>query len=232
MRVAVERIFGLGLAAIAGSQQEQERHDAHGEEQRSNDFGQRDETGFDHGVADHTQGVRGRKGRKGALEKSAKNERRLACGPALAEACDIVLSEPPRSRTSLRRPKILLVDDDPGVIRGLWRVLHNHRPEYQTNTAAGAAQALEALSELSYDVVVTDLQMPGGGGTVVLDALVRLYPETGRVVHSSQLESTRGFGCRAAHVVLAKPATDSAIVHAVEDAMQRVASECQRARTR
>ncbi len=144
----------------------------------------------------------------------------------------MVLSEPPCSRTSLRRPKILLVDDDPGVIRGLWRVLHHHRPEYQINTAAGAAQALEALSELTYDVVVTDLQMPGGGGTVVLDALLRLYPETGRVVHSSQLELTRGFQCQAAHVVLAKPATDSEIVRAVEEAMQRVASERTRAQAR
>ncbi len=144
----------------------------------------------------------------------------------------MVLSEPPCSRTSLRRPKVLLVDDDPAVIRGLWRLLHQHRPEYQVNTAAGAAQALEALSELSYDVVITDLQMPGGGGTAVLDALMKLYPETGRVVHSSQLESTRGFQCQAAHVVLAKPATDSEIVHAVEEALQRVASEASRARAR
>ena len=144
----------------------------------------------------------------------------------------MAFSEPPCSRTSLRRPKILLVDDDPAVIRGLWRVLQRHRPEYQVNTAAGAAQALEALSELSYDVVLTDLHMPGGGGTVVLDALRQLYPETGRVVHSSQLESTRGFHDQAAHVVLAKPATDSAIVRALEEAMQRVASEAKLARTR
>ena len=134
-------------------------------------------------------------------------------------------SEPPCSRTALRRPRILLVDDDPAVIRGLWRVLRRHRPEYQVNTAAGAAQALEALSELSYDVVITDLQMPGGGGNAVLGALTRLYPETGRVVHSSQLESSDPFRCQAAHVVLAKPASESEILAGVELALQRVASE-------
>jgi CheY-like chemotaxis protein len=138
-------------------------------------------------------------------------------------------SEPPCSRTALRRPKILLVDDDPTVIRGLWRVLRRHRPEYQVNTAAGAAQALEALSELSYDVVITDLHMPGGGGDAVLDALTRLYPETGRVVHSSQLETSDPPNCQTAHVVLAKPASESEIVAGVEFAMQRVASDLKRA---
>ena len=152
-------------------------------------------------------------------------KRAISPGPPFAEVLFMVPSEPPCSRTALRRPKILLVDDDPAVIRGLWRVLRRQRPEYQVNTAAGAAQALEALSELSYDVVITDLQMPGGGGNAVLEALTRLYPETGRVVHSSQLESSAGFHCQAAHVVLAKPASESAIVGAIEHAMQRVASE-------
>jgi CheY-like chemotaxis protein len=138
-------------------------------------------------------------------------------------------SEPPCSRTSLRRPRILLVDDDPAVIRGLWRVLKRQRPEYQVNTAAGAAQALEALSELSYDVVITDLQMPGGGGLAVLDALTQFYPETGRVLHSSQAESDAELQCHGAHVVLAKPASESEIVTAIEFAVERVASERKRA---
>jgi DNA-binding NtrC family response regulator len=129
-------------------------------------------------------------------------------------------SEPPCSRTSLRRPRILLVDDDPAVIRALWRILHRQRPEYQVNTAASAAQALEALSELSYDVVVTDLQMPGGGDAV-LDALARFYPETARVVHSSQLESSDTVRARDAHVILAKPARESEIVSGVDRALQR-----------
>jgi CheY-like chemotaxis protein len=135
-------------------------------------------------------------------------------------------SEPPCSRTALRRPKILLVDDDPAVIRALWRVLRRHRPEFELNTAVSAAQALEALSELSYDVVITDLHMPGGSGYAVLETLSQFHPGTGRVVHSSQLEPG---DCRVAHVVLAKPAGESEILSAVELALQRVAAERQRA---
>ena len=50
VNVAVERVLGIRLGAITRGQQEQERDDAHAEEQCSDDFGQRDETGFDHGA--------------------------------------------------------------------------------------------------------------------------------------------------------------------------------------
>jgi len=117
------------------------------------------------------------------------------------------------------------VDDDPSVIRGLWRVLRKYRPEFQINTASGAAQAIEALGELGYDLVLTDWQMPGGGGRAVLDALVARYPETARVVHSSQIEQGDTLQRYRAHAVLAKPATETEILAAIDTALRRVASE-------
>jgi len=127
---------------------------------------------------------------------------------------------PPLSRAALRRPRILLVDDDPTVLRALWRMLKNSRPDFKINGASSAAQALQALSELSYDAVITDLQMPGGGGEAVLRALVAHYPETARIVHSSQLESLDTPGVRGlAHVVLAKPASEAELAEAVEEAL-------------
>ena len=135
-------------------------------------------------------------------------------------------SEPPCSRTTFRRPRILLVDDDPGVIRGLWRLLRKCRPDFQVNTASSAAQAIEALSEHSYDVVLTDLQMPGGGGRAVLLALQALYPGTARIVHSSQPEAAETSEVsEAAHVTLAKPATEDELLEAIEQSMCLVQSE-------
>jgi len=138
-------------------------------------------------------------------------------------------SEPPVSRVCQRRPRILLVDDDPSVIRGLSRVLRRHRPEFQINTAPGAAQAIEALSELAYDLVLSDWHMPGGGGRAVLDELVAHYPETARVVHTSHLDSGDTFQLCPAHVVVAKPATESEILTAIDYALRRVGSEPVRA---
>jgi len=134
-------------------------------------------------------------------------------------------SEPPVSRVCQRRPsRILLVDDDPSVIRGLWRVLRQNRPEFHVNTAANPVQAIEALHELGYDLVITDWHMPGGGGRVVLDALAARYPETARIVHSSQIELGDTLPRYRAHV-LAKPASDREILAAVDIALRRVALE-------
>ena len=133
---------------------------------------------------------------------------------------------PPFSRAVLRRPRILLVDDDPSVIRGLWRMLRQCRPHFKINTAGSAFQALGALAELNYDVVITDLQMPGGGGRAVLEALAQDHPETARVVHSSQLESVDTDLVRSlAHVVLAKPTSESELLDAVDLALQRVENQ-------
>lgn len=127
----------------------------------------------------------------------------------------------------MRRPRILLVDDDPTVIRALWRTLRRARPNFQIKTAGNASQALEALAELHYDAVITDLQMPGGGGKAVLDALAEDHPETARIVHSSQLESGDTELIRSlAHAVLPKPASEHALLKAVDAALQGVAGEC------
>jgi DNA-binding NtrC family response regulator len=129
---------------------------------------------------------------------------------------------PPFSRAALRRPRVLLVDDDPTVIRGLWRMLRRCRPNFHINTAGSASQARAALAELSYDVVITDLQMPGGGGKAVLEELAAHHPETARIVHSSQLESADTAEVRGlCHVVLAKPTSESQLLAAVEHALQR-----------
>jgi DNA-binding NarL/FixJ family response regulator len=111
-------------------------------------------------------------------------------------------------------------------------MLQQCHPEFRLNAAAGTVQALEALSERTYDVVITDLQMPGAGGRAVLEALIEFYPETARIIHSSQLESSDTLALRkAAHVVLAKPASETELTAAIELALTRVASQRSRARS-
>ena len=108
-------------------------------------------------------------------------------------------------------------------------MLRKSRPHFQINTAGSASQALGALAELSYDVVITDLQMPGGSGKAVLEELLEHHPETARVVHSSQLEAADTDLVRSlAHVVLAKPASESELLAAVDLALQRAEKQRER----
>jgi CheY-like chemotaxis protein len=91
----------------------------------------------------------------------------------------------PSVRTS--RPRILLVDDDPGVLAGLRRVVQVAEPTWEIHAALDGKRALEALAIGHFDIVVTDLTMPGIDGFELLAEVRRSHPGTIRVIHSSQL---------------------------------------------
>jgi len=67
------------------------------------------------------------------------------------------------------RPSILVVDDESIVRRSVERVLRDE--PYAVDFAASAEQALELIGRQAYDLVITDLMMPGLSG---LDLLRRL----------------------------------------------------------
>ncbi|HWP56133.1 MAG TPA: response regulator [Pyrinomonadaceae bacterium] len=60
---------------------------------------------------------------------------------------------------------LLLIDDDPAV-RDLLKMLFSET--HECHTADRAEQALEFLELQDYDVVITDVSMPGLGGVEVL----------------------------------------------------------------
>jgi two-component system, NtrC family, response regulator HupR/HoxA len=82
---------------------------------------------------------------------------------------------------ALARPKLLLVDDDPLLLRAL---IWCFRPNFEVHTAENALRALALLSEDTYEIVISDYIMPGHHGLWLLDEIRRLYPEILRVLHS------------------------------------------------
>jgi len=73
------------------------------------------------------------------------------------------------SDTADRTCRVLVVDDEAGVLRFVDRVLRDQG--YETALASGAAEALALLdSGTSFDLLLTDLVMPGMCG----DELARL----------------------------------------------------------
>ncbi len=116
------------------------------------------------------------------------------------------LSPPPNSGASVRPPRLLLVDDDPAILRALRRMLLGLRPSWGIDVAESAEMALAALKARTYDVVVTDLQMPGIGGVKLLERLKLEHPTSMRVVHSSHVESLSSVQAEElAHAVINKP---------------------------
>ncbi len=78
----------------------------------------------------------------------------------------------------VQRPlaKILVVDDDPAMVRLLTRMIRAERPEVRVLQAHGGGMALELIRREQPDLVLLDLLIPGLGGLDLLQQ-VRAEPE-------------------------------------------------------
>lgn len=72
--------------------------------------------------------------------------------------------------------RLLLVDDEPAIVKTLSVILQRH--DYEVTPANNVADALQAISSKKFDILVTDLNIgePGDGFTVV-SALRRTQPD-------------------------------------------------------
>jgi len=103
--------------------------------------------------------------------------------------------------TALR--KVLVVDDDPAVRKSFDRVLSNKG--YAVITAESGEEALAKLNEEKYDIVYSDIRMPGISGLEVAETVKANRPWTPVVIIT-------GFGSDAAEA-RAKAAGVSGFLH-------------------
>ncbi len=82
--------------------------------------------------------------------------------------------------------RILFVDDEPNVLAGLRRMLRSRRSEWDMAFAEGGEHALAMLREQPFDVVVSDMRMPGMDGAELLSRVQEQWPDTVRLVLSGQ----------------------------------------------
>ena len=82
--------------------------------------------------------------------------------------------------------KILLVDDEQQVVRGVSRMLRSELEGWEIETANSGVEALELLKFQEFDAVVSDMRMPGMDGVELLEKIATEYPEVFRVILSCQ----------------------------------------------
>src|ERR1022692_2892582 len=114
---------------------------------------------------------------------------------------------------------VIFVDDEPLVLKGLARLLHPLRTEWQMTFVTSGAQALEAMTATPFDVLVTDMRMPGVSGSALLAEVSNRYPDTIRIVLSGMCDREEALSTVAgAHQFLAKPCDADLLRKAVERA--------------
>jgi two-component system response regulator PilR (NtrC family) len=79
---------------------------------------------------------------------------------------------------------MLLIDDDSSVRRMLVQLFGD---THECHTADRAEQALEFLELEKYDVVVTDISMPGLGGVEILKRIKQRHSDTPVIVISGKM---------------------------------------------
>ncbi|OGH94786.1 MAG: hypothetical protein A2X42_04315 [Candidatus Margulisbacteria bacterium GWF2_38_17] len=102
--------------------------------------------------------------------------------------------------------KILFVDDEPRVLQGLQRMLRCMISEWEMKFVESGQAALDLMSQEQFDVLVTDMRMPGMDGAQLLTRVKELYPSVIRIVLSGQSDrETILKSVRPAHQYLSKP---------------------------
>ncbi|GIX49667.1 MAG: signal transduction protein [Candidatus Tectimicrobiota bacterium] len=104
------------------------------------------------------------------------------------------------------KKRVLFVDDEPNVLQALRRMLHTMRQEWEMAFASSGEEALRLLAEQPFDVIVSDMRMPGMDGVQLLTRVMEQYPGIVRIVLSGH--SDRDMILRSvkpAHQYLAKP---------------------------
>ncbi len=81
---------------------------------------------------------------------------------------------------SEHKPRILVVDDEPNICRLLQELLS--RQNYLIDTCANGQEALAKANAAAYDMVISDLKMPGISGIELIRSIKTISPNTAAVL--------------------------------------------------
>ncbi|OMG56379.1 secretion system protein E [Azonexus hydrophilus] len=86
----------------------------------------------------------------------------------------------PASHLTPPRYRLLLVDDEPGIVRALSRVFRQEN--YEVVTAGNGEEGLQRMAEGSFHLVISDFMMPGMDGARFLREVKQRSPDTIRIM--------------------------------------------------
>jgi DNA-binding NarL/FixJ family response regulator len=113
--------------------------------------------------------------------------------------------------------RILFVDDEGNILDGIRRLLHTDRTRWDMRFSIIGEAALKACEVGSFDVVVSDMRMPGMDGATLLNHIRDRFPSTARIVLSGYSDAQlSAHAASVAHRCLSKPCSASDLHAAIE----------------
>jgi CheY-like chemotaxis protein len=114
--------------------------------------------------------------------------------------------------------RILLVEDDPRVRSATIEALEDL--DYQPVACGNAEEALAAFDRQTFDLIISDVIMPGMTGPELVRNLKRRYPNLGVLFVTGYVGEGEGEDLKG-HELLRKPFTVGALQDAVAAALNR-----------
>lgn len=119
-----------------------------------------------------------------------------------------------------KKVKLLIIDDEEIVLKSCLRILKNE--DYDIDTVFSGDEGLKRAGEKEYDIVITDLKMPGKSGMEVLETLTKTQPEVTIIIFTgyATVENTREALKKGAFDYIPKPFTNEELKNVVGNAVK------------
>jgi len=123
--------------------------------------------------------------------------------------------------TSAKLPRLLLIEDDPGLLYGLCELLGTG--DYHLETAATGMEACEKLNQMPVDLVLLDLNLPDLSGHAIMDFINARELDTSVIVMSGNngIDAAIGALRRGAYGYLRKPYSGDELLNTVQNVLQK-----------
>ncbi|MDF1640167.1 HD domain-containing phosphohydrolase [Thalassolituus oleivorans] len=90
-----------------------------------------------------------------------------------------MLTESSHDQVTEKQGRLLLVDDEPGVLQALKRLFYR---QFDVVVANSGDEAIEQLNNGSFDMIISDMRMPGMNGAQLLKTCFETWPQMIRVL--------------------------------------------------
>lgn len=115
--------------------------------------------------------------------------------------------------------RALFVDDEPAILEGLENRLRRLRGRWKISFASSGEAALAKLAQDPYDVIISDMRMPGMDGAELFERVRKTHPGIVRIILSGQTDKEPMLmSLPVAHQILSKPCDAQILEAAVERA--------------
>jgi CheY-like chemotaxis protein len=119
--------------------------------------------------------------------------------------------------TAPSKKRILFVDDEAALLKAFANLFRKKRHVWDVVFVTSGAEALSAMATAQFDVIVTDMRMPGMSGSELLTRVRSEYPGVGRIILSGYAESEALSAARSlAHLVFAKPCNIDELIAGID----------------